>query len=557
MLIPLLFSFALIIRGVWSQRTSPLGPVIDLGYISFAGNTTSPTGVPNGPVTFFGAIPYAQPPLGDLRFRAPQALKEVGKSSSVVDARSWGPPCIQRPAVVGIGSEDCLTLNIWKPSTVKQGERLPVMVYIHGGGFYYGTPQGFPMYDWVAQQRIVAVSITYRLGLLGFLGGRQVKEDGDLNAGLLDQRAALNWIQRHISKFGGDPDNVTIVGESAGGASVTMQMFAYGGSRPAPFRRVITQSIGFGPTVNEEQVEQAFNDTLKITGCSGSADALKCLRKSSSGAIVSAINTVPNAARAFAPIIDGPTGFLPDLPSQLIASGKFAPVDFMGGHCSNDGRTFAGGKPEQFNTDSDVRRLVFSRWPGVSNATIDKALELYPSPTLSGSPFVTQYDRAATMAGDIIFTCMDLHIAEHLSQARTKDVYLYRWNAPDTVLYNANPYLGAMHTSDIYFLFSGTNTFGNAGNTFTAFNETEKTLSSEAIAYWTSFGASGNPSTYKRSASPVWPAYVTNSTSASKRLFIDKGSDTTTSTSVQDISQQQIERCKFWMSKEVAAQTRI
>lgn len=85
------------------------------------------------------------------------------------------------------------------------------------------------MYDWVAQQQIVAVSVTYRLGLLGFLGGARVKADGDLNVGLLDQRAALNWVYRHIHKFGGDPDNITIVGESAGGASVTMQMVAYGG----------------------------------------------------------------------------------------------------------------------------------------------------------------------------------------------------------------------------------------------------------------------------------------------------------------------------------------
>lgn len=93
------------------------------------------------------------------------------------------------------------------------------------------TPQGNPMYDWVAQHTggIVAVSITYRLAILGFLGGSEVAKDGDLNAGLLDQRAALEWVQRHISAFGGDPENVTIDGESAGGASVMMQIVAYGG----------------------------------------------------------------------------------------------------------------------------------------------------------------------------------------------------------------------------------------------------------------------------------------------------------------------------------------
>ncbi|KAF8957890.1 Carboxylesterase family-domain-containing protein [Flammula alnicola] len=160
---------------------------------------------------------------------------------------------------------DCLTLNIWKPTNATAGDKLPVVVYIHGGGFYYGTPQGFPMYDCVAQHPggVIGVSITYRLGILGFLGGPQVGQDGDLNAGLLDQRAGLEWIQCHISVFGGDPENVSISGESAGGASVMMQVVAYGGSlhlccssskpqdidkvkglKPVPFKRAIAQSIG-------------------------------------------------------------------------------------------------------------------------------------------------------------------------------------------------------------------------------------------------------------------------------------------------------------------------
>ncbi|KAJ6517036.1 Carboxylesterase [Mycena vulgaris] len=125
---------------------------------------------------------------------------------------------------------DCLTLNIWKPTNASAGAGLPVVVYIHGGGFYANSPQGFPLYDWVAQHPggIIGVSITYRLNLFSFLGGPVVAADGDLNTGLLDQRAGLEWVQRHISKFGGNPENVTIYGESAGGASVVMQIAAYG-----------------------------------------------------------------------------------------------------------------------------------------------------------------------------------------------------------------------------------------------------------------------------------------------------------------------------------------
>ncbi|KAG6885462.1 hypothetical protein C0992_005129 [Termitomyces sp. T32_za158] len=211
---------------------SSLGPIVDIGYAAYAGNTTSPTGVENGPVVFYGNIPYAQPPLGELRFRAPKMLDEQRTATHVDDARGWGPPCIQRPAVVGIGSEDCLKLNIWKPTNASSADKLPVAVYIHGGGFYANSPQGFPMYDWVAQHQggIVAVSMAYRLNIFGFLGGETVAADGNLNNGLLDQRAALEWVQRHIDHFGGDPDNVTIYGESAGGASVVMQLVAYGGN---------------------------------------------------------------------------------------------------------------------------------------------------------------------------------------------------------------------------------------------------------------------------------------------------------------------------------------
>lgn len=111
--------------------TSPLGPVVDLGYAAFAGNSTSPSGIINSNVTFFGGIPYAEPPLGNLRWRAPKMLDENAVAGTVTDARNWGPPCIQTPAMVGIGSEDCLTLNIWKPTSASAEDKLPVAVYIH------------------------------------------------------------------------------------------------------------------------------------------------------------------------------------------------------------------------------------------------------------------------------------------------------------------------------------------------------------------------------------------------------------------------------------------
>ncbi|KAF9558576.1 alpha/beta-hydrolase [Agrocybe pediades] len=545
---------------VRASLTSDLGPVVDIGYAAFAGNTTSPAGVLNSPVTFFGGIPYAQPPLGNLRFRAPKQLDEQGKAKQVTDARSWGPPCMQFPATVGVGSEDCLTLNVWKPSNATANSKLPVVVYIHGGGFYQGSPQGFPLYDWVAQHPggIIGVSITYRLGLWGFLGGPAVEADGDLNAGLLDHRAGLEWVQRHISQFGGDPTEVTIAGESAGGASIVMQVVAYGGTKPVPFKRAVAQSIGFGPTPNETHVELSFSTAASVAGCTPSdKNVMDCMRNASPGALVSATNHVPHGS--FSPIVQGAGGILPELPSRLITSGKFNKVDFVGGHCTGDGNTFAGGKPAQFQTEDDIRQIVFKRWPNVSNDTITQALALYPAPGTEGSEFSTQYERATAMAGDVVFTCMDWFLAQKLISEGVKNVYGYSWDAPDTVLYNANPYLGAMHTSDLYYLFDGTNTLVNAGNSFTPFNASEAVLSHEAIAYWTSFAANGDPSKNKLAASPTWDKFANFAAGVNVqvRMRLDRGNDSATASRMETISAAQMKRCEFWMSDAVVGQTGV
>ncbi|KIJ63786.1 hypothetical protein HYDPIDRAFT_155304 [Hydnomerulius pinastri MD-312] len=562
-LLSLLLLTALVHAGQVSlpELQSPLGPVVNLGYAAYAGNTTSPSGELNGPVTFFGGMPFAQPPLGDLRFRAPQQLDEEIKNGGyvpVTDARNFGPACIQQPAVVGVGSEDCLQLNVWKPANATEGDNLPVVIYVYGGGFYYGTTQGFPLYDWVAQHPggIIGVSVSYRLNVLGFLSGSAVRADGDENAGLLDQRAGFEWVQRHISKFGGDPSEVTIVGESAGGASMVMQVVAYGGTQPPPFKRAVAHSIGFGPTANTTQMEVYFKNVTDAAGCPSSGEeAMGCLRSASLGAIVSAVNHVPTGM--VSPVIDGK--FLPDYPSRLIASGNFSTVDFIGGHCTNDGRTFVGGSPTSFTTDEDVATIPFKRWPGITNETIQQALQLYPSPDVPGSPFTSQYDRASTMAGDIIFTCMDYFLANQMSQVKgVSNVYTYRWNAPDPVLLAAAPYEGVMHTSDLYFLFDGTNSGPNAGFTFTPFNSTEATLSAEAIAYWTSFVSTGNPTSEKQSNSPTWAPFATPGSSARYGIVLTEGNVTgTTLTSMETFTADHIERCQFWMQANVTDQTTI
>ncbi|KAG9082415.1 hypothetical protein FRC06_005085 [Ceratobasidium sp. 370] len=451
-----LFGLCTLAQGASAAQpglTSPLGPVVDLGYAAYAGNSTSPTGQVNSSVTFFGGIPYVQPPLGDLRFRAPKDLDERVKSNrTVADARGWGPVCVPQPAVEGSGVEDCLNLNIWKPASATPRSKLPVVAYIHGGGFFFGSSSQFPMYDWVAQdQNIVA---NYRLSLFGFLDGTAVRADGTPNAGLLDQRAALLWIKRHISQFGGDPDDVTIAGESAGGASVVLQATAWGGTRAVPFKRAIAQSIGLYPLPLDSEIEGVFNNVTSAAGCpSSGAAAMTCLRAAPLSTLIKSINNV--RSNFLAPTIDGPNGFLPDLPSRLISQGKFRRgIDLIAGHMTNDGAGFAGN-PKNINTAADVIAAILNRYRHMTNATLEKVLQLYPAPDILGSPFVDNFDRASTIMQDIILGCMDQHWANATLATGRKNVYAFRFNVPNPIALAASPWQGVMHASDVYYLFDG------------------------------------------------------------------------------------------------------
>lgn len=203
-------------------------PIVDLGYAQYKGNTSL-----TGTNVFYG-IHYAQPPVGELRWQPPQDIEAKNNfmPTEVLNAESPGPSCVQgtpawRPpqrdnttAVPQSGEEDCLRLDVVVPTSPKE-PLLPVLVMIHGGGFTQGSSYSQPGSALVntSAGSMVYVSLQYRLGVYGFLSSVEVRENGKANVGLLDQRAALGWVQRNIRAFGGDPARVTIIGGSAGGSS--------------------------------------------------------------------------------------------------------------------------------------------------------------------------------------------------------------------------------------------------------------------------------------------------------------------------------------------------
>ncbi|KAJ7757066.1 Alpha/Beta hydrolase protein [Mycena metata] len=468
--------------------TSKLGPVVNLGYAAYAGNSTLPD------VTFYGGIPYIKPPVGNLRFAPPQQLDETPNfllnNDDVIDARNWGPLCIQQPAVVGIGNEDCVTLNIWTPSNATSTSKLPVYVYIHGGGHYYNSAQGFPANDWVARSGggLIAVAVQYRLGLLGYLSSAEISKNptSGPNNGLFDQRAALEWLQRHVAAFGGDPAKITI-----GGKRLTVII----AGESSPFRAAVIESSGLDPFYTTDHAEQCFGNVTKQVGCDGSSDVVACLRKASSMYLFRSVSSWVHAEHI-------PTSWgrlsLPSTTNPLPAIN----VPILAGHNAQDGSIFIGA-PATIVTDTDIINTILKRYPLVSLTTMDAMLVTYP-PASATTPWTTQWERAMYAYMESELACWDYFIGN----VSGKPAFNYRWDAPDpNILAARGAYVGAAHTAELFYLYDGTNSGPSASvaqPVFTVFNPEQDALARQAVAWWSSFARTLDPNTFALPGSPTW-----------------------------------------------------
>jgi para-nitrobenzyl esterase len=312
-------------------------------------------GTVSGDVLSFKGIPYAAPPLGNLRWRSPQPVKSW---TGVRRATQYGNDCIQKTlpgdaaASGGKTSEDCLVLNVWRPAGNPSRKKLPVLVWIHGGGFLNGSSAA-AIYDGsaFARQGLVVVSFNYRLGRLGFFAHPALaaaKEGSIGNYGLLDQLAALRWVQRNVATFGGDPNQVTIVGESAGGISVMHHLtspearglfhqaavLSGGGRTFLMGLRKLSEGTPELPSAEESGIEFAKSVGIKETG----AVALKALRSLPAEKVngemnMSALLTKP-PTYAGGPIFDG--SIVTATPGEILRSGKAATVPILIGTTSAD-----------------------------------------------------------------------------------------------------------------------------------------------------------------------------------------------------------------------------
>ncbi|THV05590.1 alpha/beta-hydrolase [Dendrothele bispora CBS 962.96] len=382
--------------------------IIDLGYARYQGTFDSRNNVTN-----FLGVRYASAPVGNLRFSAPRQpaitpgiqLADTQPSSCT---SSRNPFSTARASIregqietsVMKGTEDCLFLNVHIPGESRPIEGLPVIVWIHGGGYSAGSAPAYPGSDLIraSGNRVVVVVVQYRLGLFGFLPGTKMKEGGALNAGLLDQDFALRWVQTHISKFGGDPEKVVIWGESAGAGSVLQHVIANDGNTdPKLFRAAMTSST-YLPSqyaYNSRISEALYNEVVSQANCAESINTLDCLR-SARTEVLATVNTNISldafyGTFLFVPVIDG--SFITQRPTEVLKQGKVNGEALLAVVNTNEGDMFVDQK-----TDLDAARYSGQLFPELGMEQEREVAEKYES--LGNS-----VEQANRIMGEAIFTC--------------------------------------------------------------------------------------------------------------------------------------------------------
>jgi para-nitrobenzyl esterase len=447
-------------------------------------------GLRTGLAREFLGIPYAAPPVGALRWRPPRpavpwrGIKLATKAGSTCPQTgnlATGEPTTST-------DQNCLFLNVYTPRSARPG--LPVMVWIHGGGFTGGAGSIYDGAVIAKKGNVIVVTINYRLNAFGFLAlpsldAEHGNSSGDY--GLMDQQAALRWVRSNARAFGGNPKNVTIFGESAGGASVCTNMASP--TAAGLFQRAIAESGCLFPAQSKKSADRQGSAFAARLHCTHPATAATCLRRKSVSAILRAA-----ASGSWGPVVSAPT--LPQSPITAFLHGKYAHVPLLQGTNHDEGRFFVG-----LEFDLLGHPITKEQYPGLIKAQFGaKAapailatypLRAYKSPDLAYAAVFT----------DSTFSCPALGADELASGS---GVYAYEFSDPDPPndfgVHFTFP-LGAAHSTELQYVFQRIPLL----DIVPPFKPAQLALSNQFIAYWTHFAATGNPN---GRGVPRWPAFT-------------------------------------------------
>jgi para-nitrobenzyl esterase len=434
----------------------------------------------------FEGIPYAAPPIGERRWTSPAP---PAKWTSTLDATRPGNTCAQTGDFIGdkpSESEDCLTLNVTAP---RGARKLPVMVWIHGGGFFSGSGGIYQAGQLATKGDVVVVTVNYRLGVFGFLAHPELTNSG--NFGLEDQQAALRWVQRNVGQFGGDPSQVTLFGESAGGVSTCVHLAAPGSA--GLFQRAIIQSGPCALTTQWPYGEDgnwvsrpratAEKAGLKLAAGLG-CDTVDCLKTKS----VADLEAASSGGNGYGPVYGG-GGVLPISPEQALATGHFNKVPVIQGTTRDEHQTFQAAI-EGFMGHPTTKDDYDNDLTGFFGA--DKAAKIKAKYPLGDVPGATM----SSIWTDYSWSCTALRADKMLAPRTPTYAYEFADEKAPWFADAGKPSFatGAYHASELQYLFPGVYGSGNLP-------AAQQKLADQMIKYWSRFAYTGNPN---GPGSPEW-----------------------------------------------------
>ncbi|PYH99528.1 alpha/beta-hydrolase [Aspergillus ellipticus CBS 707.79] len=525
-----LTAFACLVHLVASAQNL----TVDLGYTRYKGRDLS-----DGIVQWLG-IRYAASPVGNLRFSAPQDPQVV---DGVQEALQHGPLCIptgKYPTPAGT-SEDCLFLDVYAPSTASNGTGLPVFVWIQGGGFNSNSNANYNGTGLIqaSDTGIVVVTFNYRVGPYGFLSGPEIVKGGSVNNGLKDQIKVLKWVQTHISKFGGDPNHVVIGGDSAGAASVTLLLSAYGGKDESLFHAAAAESQSFAPMLTVNQSQFAYNNLVIRTGCASAKDTLACLRNLDIASLQREnINTpLPKAQQSplymYGPVIDD--DLVLDYTYRLFHQEKFIKVPVIFGDDTNEGTIFV---PKNTSSISEADTFIQSQFPEITLDQLANINNWYLTENQTCQfPHAEPYWRPTSNAyGEIRYICPGIDMSTVYSQAGVNSWnYHYDVQDPDSEASGK----GVSHTVEANAIWGPQYVSGTPPSSYYTSNAP---IVPVMQGYWTSFIKTFDPNPYRSRDSPEWKTWGTGDESY-RRILIR-----TNETAMETVPMAQRERCKYLTS---------
>jgi len=477
---------AAVVVGVAPAAThKPKKPKADPAVVATDGGAVR--GAISSGIRAFRGIPYAAPPVGALRWRPPQPH---ARWTGVRTATQFGSPCPQSLGPFGVPStdEDCLFLNVYTPANATPASRLPVMFWIHGGSLITGEGTDYDPTALV-KRGVVAVTINYRLGLLGFLAHPALSAESSAHDsgdyGLMDQQFALGWVKRNIARFGGSPAKVTIFGESAGGLSVRSMLVSPGAK--GLFQRAIVESGAYAESVPTLAQAEAAGGALAATmGCGDQTAA--CLRALPVTTVLAAetqLTQLPNLGSV-----------LPQQYAAAFRTGDFNRVPVLSGTNHDEWMLFVDLLKSQLGnpvTAANYQAQIASDLELPSTAAAAPIAAAYPV-----GAYPTPYNALGAVGTDAIFACNARQDVQSLSQY--VPTYQYEFNDPSPPMIFPLPpvpyALGAYHASEIQYLFP------RSGSSLDA---AQQKLAADMEGYWTNFAKTGDPN---GSGLPAWPKYT-------------------------------------------------